>query len=88
MACTEWIAWDMARMGWDFKDVRACREMAQDYFNDVTYENATHLRYARSWVQEEVDEYHNVRESGCCGCYERIVDGTQGQIFFGFNYGH
>jgi hypothetical protein len=52
------------------------------------YEYADNVRYARSWMPQEVEEYHRKRESGCCGYYDVILDGSQGQIFFGFNYGH
>ena len=58
----------------------------REYFNEEYQDN---LRFARSWIAEEMDEYERIREGGCCGSIETsesVMGG--GSILFGFNYGH
>ena len=60
----------------------------QEMIKMEAYEYHDNTRYARSWMPEEVEKYHSKRDEGCCGSVDLIRDGSQGQILFGFNYGH
>ncbi len=58
----------------------------REYFGEEYQDN---LRFARSWIAEEMDEYERIRERGCCGSIETSESVTGGgSILFGFNYGH
>jgi hypothetical protein len=61
----------------------------------------SHFRIAEESNYEEVQEYYEIKEDGCCGSYDgkltfyerkrflKIIPYTKKRVFlFGFNYGH
>lgn len=59
--------------------------------NNITgdFECQDNFRYANPENQEEMHEYEDIKDGGCCGSHDvelKCSDGTV--LWYGFNYGH
>lgn len=53
------------------------------------FENVDNTRYAFEDVPEQVEQYYDIAQSGCCGFLDTKITLPGGRILmFGFNYGH
>ena len=53
--------------------------------NDLCIDNR---RVARVGHRPSMRKFRKQRKAGCCGCFERIAHGPDGEYMIGFNYGH
>lgn len=66
------------------------KEVQEDEDN---FYNADNLRVARLGDNEELEEYDRLKNEGCCGCHDLVLeitetDGSVSLVKFGFNFGH
>lgn len=81
----------LRKYGWTKAEIRtAWMHLVEINHDEDNYENTDNLRMARKSNEQEVAEYREAAEKGCCGLYdeELVVEGTGETILFGFNYGH
>jgi len=52
------------------------------------YDYVDNFRVAKFGNTSQMRRYKRDRNNGCCGFYDKIVDGPGGKYLIGFNYGH
>ena len=58
------------------------------FYNDERYDCADNIRIARQSCQDEVMNYEDAKNHGCCGFFDEEVQTPDGVVMLGFNYGH
>ena len=77
----------LRQRGWSAEEVAAAASHL-DRIDWNNYEYADNFRYARNWVDQELKEYQDALNRGCCGYSDREIPVAPGIVLVGFNYGH
>lgn len=77
---------ELKSKGWTDEQIAKVQEFLDLPENDEDCRDT--LRFARSNHPDEVMEYRNIQQGGCCGSRDvELLDG-ENVIMVGFNYGH
>lgn len=52
------------------------------------FDCSDNYRLARADNEEEMQHYEEQVARGCCGCYDIVIPCVDGNLHYGFNYGH
>lgn len=75
--------------GWTQSQIDRLNEFHSDTHKDEdTYEYADNFRCARKDNAEECQDYYAIQDQGCCGFCDTVIEHPDGDILYGFNYGH
>lgn len=78
----------LAMRGWTFRQIATLQTHIDTLDWDGEFEYSDNSRSARvgNWTEEQ--EYKDAVARGCCGSYDTVIPCEDGDIMFGFNYGH
>lgn len=79
---------ELLKAGWTEKQIYLLFERSNSYDSDESYEYQDNHRWARCGNTEEEYQYDIQVSHGCCGSVDDIIPCEDGNIMYGFNYGH
>lgn len=59
-----------------------------DSIADDDWDCSDNYRLARADNEEEMNQYDAQAARGCCGSYDIVIPCVDGNLHYGFNYGH
>lgn len=74
--------------GWTPAQLEALQTHIESLDIENIFEFADNFRIARvgNWTEEK--EYDDAKAGGCCGFHDVEIECPDGNIMYGFNYGH